>query len=134
MVNWKLIVIGSILTAMISTILALILIVLEFRAEIVLWDAIGVFLATIYVGYAVGRDYATDGQYGMIVGIIGGMIGLSIMWTIYGGVLSQLIAVMSISILFGIIYGVLGAIGGIIGGFIIKWKSSKEEKIESQSD
>jgi len=121
MINWKTILIGSLLAVILN---------LFFSLVVPLGGFVGLIIATIYVGYKVGGEYRNGINHGAIVGVISTLIIeiLNLILTdpiqleiIIGGEVDAFITALLLGI---IVMGIIGAIGGFIGAF----KGSKSSK------
>jgi hypothetical protein len=114
MINWKTILIGSVLAVILN---------LFFSLVVPLGGFVGLLAATIYVGYKVGGEYRNGVNHGAIVGVISAIIieivNLILMGSIQlevfiGGEVDAFITTLLLGI---IVMGIIGAIGGFIGAF-----------------
>jgi hypothetical protein len=123
------VIIGSILTIILSLIIEFIFGTI---IGINLWELsilIGFLLAGIYVGYNVGGDILKYGATaGMLTGIIGsffiGLLSITVYWFHYGSMPSQS-SLIIFFIIRAVVYGITTSIGGIIGVIIKSKKSHK---------
>lgn len=120
MIDWKTVLIGSILAIILTFILSI----------IPFGGTFGYLAAAIYVGYTVGGEYMNGGKHGAIVGFITGIIMVTIILIIprmnnigvlLGDYLNLFLFTLTI-----VFFGIIGAIGGFIGIFIKRRESLSE--------
>lgn len=113
-INWKTVIIGLIITIILSAIIP--------KGGI-----FALILATIYVGYAIGGNYRNGAINGAIVGVILSIIA-GILTDYISGILFEGFSfiIVFLFVIGAITYGIIGAIGGIIGIFIKKRRTSTE--------
>lgn len=122
MIEWKTVLIGSVLA-----------IILNFVLSFVPFGGLaGYLVAIIYVGYTVGGGYQNGAKHGAIVGVIEGIVAVIEIGffargnqiAIFGsGNFDIFIFVLLTAIM---LFGIMGVIGGIVGAFIKGSRSPRE--------
>lgn len=116
MIDWKTVLLGSILAIILTVILSI----------IPFGGIIGYLAVTIYVGYTVGGEYANGAKHGAIVSLITGIFMIMIISIgSPGAILESYLNLFSLILVIGL-FCITGTLGGYIGAIIKRLKSSKE--------
>ncbi len=120
MINWKTIIIGSVLVVILNVALSMI--------AGSLGSLIAYLLAAMYIGYTVGGDYKNIAVHGGLICAILAII-LGVFTIITSGVLAEenidILVVVVTLLIWAIFNGIIGVIGSIIGSLIKGSRSSK---------